>query len=122
MKTIPVSFLVAGMLLPAVCLAQPPEPPKGPPADPKGERHGPQRPFANADTDKDGFISKAEFNAIPRIMNLPEEKRENLFKRLDKDADGKLSREELAPLNKPFRTIRTLRTRRTLPLTFVLSP
>ncbi|MES2920892.1 MAG: EF-hand domain-containing protein [Verrucomicrobiota bacterium] len=105
MKTIPVSFLVAGMLLPAVCLAQPPEPPKDPPSGEKGERRGPQRDFMEAwklaDTDHDGFISKAEFNAMPRIMNLPEEKRENLFKRLDKDADGKLSREELAPLNKP---------------------
>jgi Ca2+-binding EF-hand superfamily protein len=104
MKTIPVSFLVAGMLLPAVCLAQPPEPPKGPPADEKGERRGPPRSMEAwklADSDHDGFISKAEFDAMPRIMNLPEEKRENLFKRLDKDADGKLSREELAPLGKP---------------------
>ena len=104
MKTIPVSFLVAGMLLPAVCLAQPSEPPKRSPNDEKGERRGPSRPFVEAwklaDTDKDGFISKAEFNAMPRIMNLPEEKRENLFKRLDKDADGRLSRDELAPFGK----------------------
>ncbi len=90
------------MLLPVVCLAQPAEPPKGPPANEKGDRRGPPRPFMEvADSDHDSFISKAEFDAMPRIMNLPEEKRENLFKRLDKDADGKLSREERAPLGKP---------------------
>ena len=101
MKTTPVSFLVAGMLLPAVCLAQPPEPPKGSPPAEKGERRGP-RPFMEAaDTDHDGFISKAEFNAMPRIMNLLEEKRQNLFERLDKDADGKLSRDELIPFGRP---------------------
>ena len=100
MKTIPVSFLVAGMLLPAVCLAQP----TPPPADEMGEPQAPPRPVMEAwklaDTDKDGFISKAEFDAMPRIMNLPEEKRANIFKRLDKDADSKLSREELNRLGK----------------------
>ena len=54
-----------------------------------------------ADTDHDGFLSQDEFTATPRIQNLPEEKRANIFKRLDKDADGKLSRDELAILNKP---------------------
>jgi Ca2+-binding EF-hand superfamily protein len=105
MKTIPVSFLVAGMLLPAVCLAQSPEPPKRSPNDEKGERRGPPRQFVEAwrlvDTDHDGFLSKAEFEAMPRIMNLPEDKREHLFTRLDKDADGKLSRNELGPFGKP---------------------
>lgn len=100
MKTIPVSFLVAGMLLPAVCLAQP----TPPPADEKGEPQAPPRPVIEAwklaDTDKDGFISKAEFDAMPRIMNLPEEKRSSVFKRLDKDADAKLSRDELGRLGK----------------------
>ena len=51
--------------------------------------------WKTADTDHDGFISKVEFDAMPRIQNLPEDKRENLFKRLDKDGDGKLSRDEL---------------------------
>ena len=88
------------MLLPAVCLAQP----TPPPADEMGEPQAPLRPVMEAwklaDTDKDGFISKAEFDAMPRIMNLPEEKRANIFKRLDKDADAKLSREELGRLGK----------------------
>lgn len=103
MKTIPVSFLVVGMLLPAVCLAQPQDPPmdppKGPPHDEKGGPPRPDRAFFEAwkaaDTDHDGFISKAEFDVMPRIQKLPEEKRGNLFTRLDKDNDGKLSREEL---------------------------
>ena len=70
-------------------------------------RHGdePPHPFMDAwkqaDADHDGFISEAEFNAIPRVQNLPEEMRGNIFKRLDKDADGKLSREELLQFGRP---------------------
>lgn len=101
MKTIPVSFLVAGMMLPAVCLAQQ----QPPPAEKARPENGPRRPFMEkwqaADKDHDGFLSLDEFTANPRIQNLPEEKRANIFKRLDKDSDGKLSREELAILNKP---------------------
>jgi Ca2+-binding EF-hand superfamily protein len=105
MKTIPVSFLIAGMLLPVVCRAQSEELPKAPPADEKGEHREPPRPFMEAwklaDTDHDGFITKEEFDAIPRIQNLPEEKKANIFKRLDKDGDGKLSRDELSHFGKP---------------------
>jgi Ca2+-binding EF-hand superfamily protein len=105
MKTIPVSFLIAGMLLPAVCRAQPEEPPKAPPSDEKGEHHEPPKPFMEAwkqaDKDHDGFISKEEFDAMPRIQNLPEEKKANIFKRLDKDGDGKLSLDELSRFGKP---------------------
>ncbi len=92
------------MLLPAVCLAQPPEPPMDPPAAGKAERRGPKafmEAWKRADTNHDGLISKAEFDAMPRIQNLPEEKRENLFKRLDKDANAELSREELGRFGKP---------------------
>lgn len=100
MKTIPVYFLVTGVLLPTLCLAQPTDHPPGE----HGERHGPIRHFIEAwklaDTDHDGFISAAEFAAMPRVQNLPAEKRDNLFKRLDKDADGKLSRDELGQLAK----------------------
>lgn len=105
MKTIPVSFLIAGMLLPAVCLAQAPAPPENPPRDEKGERRGMGRPFGEglkfADSDHDGFISKEEFAAIPRIQNLAEEKRGNLFNRLDKNGDGKLGKDELGHMGKP---------------------
>ena len=105
MKTIPVSFLIAGILLPVVCDAQMQDPPNEPTGDPKGGRRGVERPFVEAwertDQDRDGFISKAEFEGITRIANLPEEKRVNLFNRLDKDKDGKLSREELGRFGKP---------------------
>ena len=93
------------MLLPAVCLAESPEPPMDPTADDKGGRRGPPQHFMEAwklaDSDHDGFISNAEFDAMPRVQNLPEEKRQNLFKRLDKDSDGRLSREELDAFGKP---------------------
>ncbi len=100
MKTIPVSLLAAGLLLPSVCLAEPEKGPEGPPPGEKGDHRGPppgmfMELWKMADKNGDGFLSKEEFNAMPRIQNLPEDKRDNLFKRLDKDADGKLSREEL---------------------------
>jgi Ca2+-binding EF-hand superfamily protein len=105
MKTIPVSFLAAGMLLPVVCLAQPPAPPKDPPPNEKRERRGMDRPFGEglkaADSNHDGRISEEEFAAMPRIANLPEEKRGNLFKRLDKNGDGSLGRDELDHMGKP---------------------
>lgn len=76
-----------------------------PPAGEKGERRGQPRHLMEAwklaDTNHDGFLSKAEFDAMPRLVNLPEEKRENLFKRLDKDNDGQLSRDELGVFGKP---------------------
>lgn len=105
MKTIPVSLLVVGLLLPSVCQAEPEKGREGPPSGENGERRGPPGPsmevWKMADADHDGFISKAEFDAMPRIQNLPEDKRENLFKRFDKDTDGKLSRDELGRFGKP---------------------
>ena len=88
------------MLLPAVCHAQPGEPA----TEEMKKKDRPARPFAEAwkaaDRDQDGFITAEEFAAIPRIQKLPGEKRANLFKRLDKDADAKLSHEELNGLRK----------------------
>lgn len=105
MKTIPVSLLVAGLLLPPVCLAQPEDSQKRPPNDEKRGQQRHNRPFFEAwkaaDADSDGIISKEEFARMPRIQNLPAEKRDHLFTRFDKDADGKLSREELARMGKP---------------------
>jgi Ca2+-binding EF-hand superfamily protein len=95
MKTIPVSLLLAGILMPAICEAQP----QGGAEGDKDPRRKMVRGFGevwkSADANGDGFISLAEFSAMPRIQKLPEEKREALFTRLDKDGDGKLSRGEL---------------------------
>ncbi len=93
------------MLLPAVCLAQPGEPPMGPPMEEKGDKDARQRAmmeaWKNADKDHDGLISKEEFDAMPRILNLPAEKRDGIFSRLDKNSDGKLSTDELGRIGKP---------------------
>lgn len=105
MKTIPVSLILAGVVatLPAPARAE------DTPATPSGksgqQNHGQHRRSAEmwkvADADRDGFISKQEFAALPRIQGLPEENRDRLFTRLDKDGDGKLSRDELVKLGRP---------------------
>lgn len=70
----------------------------------KNQEPPPARPaiekWKAADQNHDGFISLDEFTTIPRIQKLPEEKRARIFKRLDKDADDKLSRDELDRLHK----------------------
>jgi Ca2+-binding EF-hand superfamily protein len=53
------------------------------------------------DKNQDGFLTKAEFDMMPRIQGLPEEKRQSLFERLDKDGDGKIARDELGGMGKP---------------------
>lgn len=120
MKTIPVSLVFAGSLMGAMALPAPPEGPDGSPVPvsrPEGgpgkRREGPPegegagRPgqdekrrwrgdfWKRADANGDGFVSKEEFFALPRIDKLPDEKRDKIFERLDKDKDGKISKEEL---------------------------
>lgn len=48
-----------------------------------------------ADSDGDGRVSRAEFEALERIARLPEDKRAQLFKRLDKDGDEAIHPDEL---------------------------
>lgn len=78
-----------------ICRAQSPD---GPKRDGEAWRER-QRQFAEtwkaADKDGDGFISREEFDAMPRIGNLPEDKRPKVFERLDKNGDDKLGRDEL---------------------------
>lgn len=105
MKTIPVSLIVAGLLAPVVVKAQPSGEPQGDPRRDGEAWKARQRQFAEtwkaADKDGDGFISREEFDAMPRIGNLPEDKRPRIFERLDKNADGKLDREELKWTGRP---------------------
>jgi Ca2+-binding EF-hand superfamily protein len=105
MKTIPVSLIVAGLLVPVIAKARPQNEPKGGPGLDGENRRERQRQFAEswkaADKDDDGFISREEFDAMPRIGNLPEDKRPRIFERLDKDGDGKIGRDELKWMARP---------------------
>jgi len=106
MKTIPVSVLVAGLVLPVVCFAQPAVRSESvSPRGGQGERRGAGGAFMEAwktaDVNADGVISQDEFEAMPRVARLPQEKRVQLFKRLDKSGDGGLSRSELGRFGRP---------------------
>lgn len=105
MKTIPVSLILAGIFCPVAVFAQPADRPEGGPPRGHGGKPGPHRSFADAwkaaDQNGDGFITGEEFAQIPRILKLPDEKRDRVFKRLDKDGDGKLSRQELGRMGRP---------------------
>jgi len=104
MKTIPTSLVLAWIWLPSLSLAAP----QAPAGAAAAEREGPRGRLQHflevwqlADTNGDGALSRDEFFAIKRVELLPEDKREDLFKRLDKDGDGLLSRQELEALVKP---------------------
>ncbi len=104
MKTIPVSLILAGILAPSIAMADP-QGPEGRKMKQDGDdkrRH--QRHFAKAwkaaDKNSDGFISLDEFSAMPRVQNLPEDKHQQLFERLDKDGDGKLGPDDLRRLGR----------------------
>jgi Ca2+-binding EF-hand superfamily protein len=108
MKTTPVSLVLAGLMIPAMLHAQPEkERPEGPPPPPRGD--GPRgerqreggKGWQKADADGSGTLSWEEFSTMPRIEQLPEEKRRNIFKRLDKNGDNVLSADELKPMDRP---------------------
>jgi Ca2+-binding EF-hand superfamily protein len=114
MKPRPALLLALGLLFPSPGGAEPaPPPPDGPKAGPGGprserhernERNGNKRIMDNwrkADTNGDGAISLEEFRAMERIASLPAEKQEAIFKRLDKNDDGKLDTEELHRMMPP---------------------
>jgi Ca2+-binding EF-hand superfamily protein len=109
MKPIHLHLLAAGALVPMVTFAQPRNGPGGPGGPgpgpgPVAPRNAPLQPFAEswlkADPDKDGFITREEFDQLPRLTNVADDKRKRLFQRLDKDEDGRLSRDELTRLRK----------------------
>ncbi len=94
MKTIPVSLLAASLSLAGQAFAESPGGTGGG-KDREGRGESLRQVWCGADADDDGRVSRAEFDAIPRLQGLPDEKRERLFARLDKDDDGFISREEL---------------------------
>lgn len=50
--------------------------------------------------DGDKLVSRSEFDQMSRVSLLPEEKRTQLFERLDKNHDGQISRKELLEISK----------------------
>lgn len=82
-----------------------PPPQGGVPGEGPGPRHGGggggqnreamEAQWKKADLDGDGFLSESEFALLPRIADLPEDKRSAIFHRIDKDRDGKISPEEM---------------------------
>lgn len=106
MKPISFPMVLAGLVIPAAMVGAQPEDggERRPPARPgmeegKEGRGGRERHFGRgwreADADNSGTLTRAEFNNLPRIQKLPEEKRDKIFSRFDKDQDGILSAEEL---------------------------
>jgi len=76
------------------------EPPPGPGGRPDGGENRPGRgPFFDfvkrADLDGDGQVSREEFDQMERLAQLPEEKRDGLFRRLDRNNDGVIQAAEL---------------------------
>lgn len=99
MKTIPVSLILAGVLAPLCATAQTPDTPPPTPERAGSGKREPHRPvlelWKKADKDGDGSLTREEFNAMPRVQNLPDDKRQRLFERLDNNQDGKLTPGEL---------------------------
>lgn len=54
-----------------------------------------RRNFHQADIDKDGFLDIVEFMQVRHLTKMPEENRRRIFKRLDSNADQRLSKREI---------------------------
>ncbi len=54
--------------------------------------------WKKADTNNDGMISRGEFDLMPRLQKLTEEKRNELFLRLDKNGDGMMDKEDMSKI------------------------
>jgi hypothetical protein len=101
MKAIPVSLLLTGLFIPVMAHAQPEPPEMEAGGEDRGPRpDGPDRGWRQADKDGDRKISRAEYDAMPRIQSLPVEKRDMIFKRLDKNEDGFLDPREFGPMGR----------------------
>jgi Ca2+-binding EF-hand superfamily protein len=96
MKTTPVSIILVGILSSHSVLAEAPSRKERPGSDPN------KRPFLdawkNADKNGDKSLSFDEFSSLPRLQAIPEEKRAQLFQRLDKDVNNSISLNEMQHL------------------------
>lgn len=99
MKTTPVSILLASILGTHATFAE-----DRPRKDGPGE-NGPGRGFMEAwktaDANGDRSLSAEEFASLPRLQAIPEDKRAQLFKRLDKDEDGQIAFAEMQRMGPP---------------------
>jgi EF-hand domain pair len=85
--------------------AQAPAAPMAPAPGTIGTRHGPRgeaggHHFKRMDTDGDGAVSRAEFDAAGQRMN---EQRNRFFEMADSNKDGKLSSEEMQAFRQTHR-------------------
>lgn len=61
--------------------------------DRPSKREG-DRLMASLDLDRDGRVTPDEWAAAPHLEKVPQERRERMFQRLDKNGDGVLSKED----------------------------
>lgn len=102
MKTIPLSLILAGLAGSWIPVASAESEGQRPEFRKPEGKMPPHRPASElwkaADLDRDGVISRGEFDQMPRVQKLDEEQRGKLFGRLDKDQDGKIGLEEIRQL------------------------
>lgn len=97
MKTITLSMILTGLIVPSLLSAQEARDERKPPGKRDGKRPEKRERvevWKKADADADDFLTESEFSGISRIAKLDAEKRARIFRRLDKNADGKLAKSE----------------------------
>lgn len=99
MKTTPVSILLVGIVSTHSALAAPPAREERPEAT--RPKHNFMDAWKKADQNSDSTLSFNEFSSLPRLQAIAEEKRTELFERLDKDRDNQLTLEEMQRMGPP---------------------
>lgn len=97
-------------LVHSLAFAKPPQQ-QGEPARPRPSQAAKNSSqfFERLDSDKNGTIEFEEFSNNPRLARATSEQQQTLFNRLDKNQDGKLSRNEVKPPNARKHPIQWLR-------------
>ena len=95
MKTTTVSLIVA-----CACVTGLQGEERNPGSDRAMNRHDERhqafsKTWKQADQNGDGVITREEFDQMPRLQKLPNDQRERLFKRLDKNQDGQMGKDEI---------------------------